>query len=122
MDKEFFESYYKTYNSEDPQALSEFYHDDVVLRFAQGEQNGKEALLVTYRFITSMLKDQMTPKNIIIQGEQAAIEIHDRFEAKQDIDDFMGQKLAKGDTLELSVCGIYKVEDNRIKEITIYTK
>ena len=122
MDKKFFESYYRAYNREDPQALSEFYHDDVVLRFAQGEQNGKEALLGTYRFITSMLKDQMTPKNIIIQGEQAAIEIQDRFVAKQDINDFMGQKLAKGDTLELSVCGIYKVEDNRIKEITIYTK
>jgi len=69
-----------------------------------------------------MLKDQMTSKNIIIQGEQAAIEIHDRFEAKQDIDDFMGQKFAKGDTFELSVCGVYKVEENRIKELTIYQK
>ena len=122
MDKEFIESYYKTYNSEDPQKLAEFYHEDVVIRSAQGEQTGKEALLGTYRYIISMFKDQMTPKNILVEGVQAAIEIQDRFEAKQGVDDFLGQKFSKGDTLELNLCGIYKVEGTRIKEITIYQK
>ena len=122
MDKKFFESYYETYNNEDPKKLAEFYHEDVVIRSAQGEQTGKETLLGTYRYIISMFKDQMTQKNIIIEGGQAAIEIHDRFEAKQDVDDFLGQTFSKGDTLELNLCGIYKVEAARIKEITIYQK
>jgi hypothetical protein len=122
MEKEFFESYYRTYNSEDPQALSEFYHEDVVIRSAQGEQTGKETMVGTYKYIISKFTDQMTPKNIIIQGDQAAIEIHDRFEAKEDVDDFLGQKFAKGDTFELNLCAVYKVEGNKIKDITIYTK
>ncbi len=122
MDKEFFESYYETYNREDPEALSEFYHEDVVIRSSQMEQTGKDAMMGTYQYIISILKDQMTPKNIIVQGDQAAVEIHDRFEAKEDIDDFLGQKLAKGDTMELTLCGIYKVEGDKIKEITIYQK
>ena len=122
MDKTFFESYYKTYNSEDPKSLSEFYHEDVVIRSAQGEQTGKESLLNTYQYIISMLKDRMTPENIIIEGDQAAIEIHDRFEAKKDIDDFLGQKFSKGDALDLNLCGVYTVEGNKIKKITIYQK
>jgi len=122
MNKEFFESYYETYNREDPEALSEFYHEDVVIRSSQMEQTGKDAMLGTYRYIISILRDQMTPKNIIVQGDHAAVEIHDRFEAKEDIDDFLGQKFSKGDTLELSLCGIYRVEGNRIKDITIYQK
>ena len=122
MDKKFFEAYYKTYNTEDPEALSKFYHEDVVIRSAKMEQTGKEALLVTYRYIISMLKDQMTPINIIIEGNQAAVEIHDRFEAKQDIDDFLEKKFSKGDILELNFCGIYKVEGDKIKEVTIYQK
>ena len=36
MDRKFFETYYETYNREDPEALSEFYHQDVVMRTAQG--------------------------------------------------------------------------------------
>ncbi len=122
MDKEFFESYYETYNREDPEALSQFYHEDVVIRSAQMVQTGKEAMLGTYQYIISILRDQMTPKNIILEGDQAAVEIHDRFEAKQDIDDFLGQKFSKGDTMELNLCGIYKVEGNKIKEITIYQR
>jgi len=122
MGKEFFESYYETYNREDPEALSEFYHQDVVIRSAQGEQKGKETLLGTYQYIISQFRDQMTPKNIIVEGDQAAIEIHDRFEAKQDVDDFLGQKFSQGDSFELNLCGVYKVEGNRIKEITIYRK
>ena len=122
MDKEFFESYYKTYNSEDPQALGEFYHEDVVIRSAQGEQKGKEVMLGTYEYIISKFIDRMTPKNMIIQGDQAAIEIYDRFEAKKEVDDFLGQKFSKVDTFELNLCGVYKVEGNKIKEITIYQK
>lgn len=122
MDKKFFESYYRAYNREDLQALSEFYHEDVVFRFGQGEYHGKEAFLNSLRDVFSNLKDRLSPRNIIIQGDQAAIEIHDRLEVKQDNDNFQGQKLTKGDKFELSVCAIYKVEGNLIKEITAYQK
>jgi hypothetical protein len=122
MDKNFFESYYEAYNSEDPEALSEFYHEDVVIRTAHGDQIGKESLLGTYQYIISKFRDQMTPVNIILENDQAAIEIHDHFEAKQDVDDFLGQSFSKGDSLELNLCGIYKMEGNKIKQITLYQK
>jgi len=37
----------------------------------------------------------MPPKNILAEGGQASIEFHDRFEAKQDVDNFLGQKFSK---------------------------
>ena len=119
MDKAFIESYYRTYNSEDPESLSRFYHDDVELISSQGVQAGVESILATYRYLISVFHDQMTPQKITISGNRAVVEIVDRFEAKQSINDFMGMKLSQGDCFELNLRATYEVEGAKFKTITI---
>lgn len=119
MDKAFMESYYTTYNSEDPAALRAFYADNVVLVSAQGEMNGAAAILDTYRYLTSQFSDQMTPTRIDVDGNRAVVEIVDVFTAKCDIDDFMGVALRKGEVLELKLRGTYTAENGRFVRIVI---
>ena len=122
MDKAFFENYYETYNSEDPDALGAFYADDVVLTSAQGEQHGADAIIATYRYLIGQFEDRMTPDTILIDGHRAAIEITDVFTARNDVEDFMGTSLKKGEQLVLKLCGVYTVENNKIKTATIYAR
>lgn len=119
LDKNFIEAYYSTYNSEDPAALRTFYADDVVLVSAQGELRGPDAILETYRFITSQFFDHMTPTRIDIDGNRAVVEIADVFTAKVDVADFMGTTLRKGEKLELLLRGTYTVENGRFARIVI---
>lgn len=119
LDKTFIKSYYSTYNSEDAAALRSFYADDVVLVSAQGELRGADAILETYRFLTGQFVDHMTPTQIDIDGPQAVVEITDVFTAKQDVADFMGVALRKGETLELRLRGTYTVENSKFVRIVI---
>ncbi|WP_101756848.1 nuclear transport factor 2 family protein [Oceanicoccus sp. KOV_DT_Chl] len=119
MNTEFVEAYYQTYNSEDPVALSQFYHDDVELSSSQGTQVGVDSILDTYRYLISIFNDQMTPEKITIKGDQVEVMISDRFTAKVNVDDFMGMALAAGDSFTLKLRGIYTVVDEKFKTIVI---
>ncbi|MFT5033086.1 MAG: ketosteroid isomerase-like protein [Bermanella sp.] len=122
LNRDFFEAYYRSYNSEDPDALKEFYADDLVLVSAQGEQHGIDAMLATYRYLIENFKDRMTPESIIIDGDTAAIEITDVFTAKKTIADFMGAALKTGEQLTLRLCAVYRVSNNKITHATIYAR
>lgn len=125
MSVQLMQDYYKSYNSEDAVALRRFYHDDVVLVSAQGEQNGADAMIATYQYLTDLFYDQMTPTSITLLSDDGAgnvtaeIKITDVFTAKKDVDDFMGQKLAVGEKFELQLLGTYNIEAGRFKRITI---
>lgn len=122
MDRDFFTRYYEAYNSEDPARLTPFYAGDVRLLSAQGEIRGRDAVLDTYRGIIGQFVDRMCPRNIVVDGDQAAVEIIDRFEARTDVDDFLGRRFTRGDSFELKLCGIYRVEDEQITGITLYQR
>lgn len=119
LDKAFIETYYSTYNSEDPVALRRFYADDVVLVSAQGELRGADAILETYAFLTAQFFDHMTPTRIEIDGSRAVVDIADVFTAKRDVADFMGVALQEGEKLELLLRGTYTVEGDRFVRIEI---
>ena len=121
LDRDFFVRYYDTYASEDADALGAFYADDVRLTSGQGVIQGKEQLLGTYRAITSLFHDRMTPDSILVDGDRAAIEITDRFEAKQAVPEFLGRSFAKGETFTMRICGVYRVGNGKIREVTIYS-
>lgn len=122
LTRAFFENYYLTYNSENPQALEALYADDVVFTSAQGTSHGRDAILQTYRYLIASFEDRMTPDSILIDGDHAAVEITDVFTAREDVPDFMGVSLKKGEKLTLNLCGIYTVKDNRITQATIYAR
>ncbi len=125
MSVELMQAYYKTYNSEDSAALRKFYHEDVVLTSAQGEQNGADAIIGTYQYLIDLFHDQMTPTSIDIISDDgtgkitAQVKITDCFTAKKPVDDFMGQSLAIGESFELKLQGTYEIEGGRFKRIAI---
>ncbi|WP_279244144.1 nuclear transport factor 2 family protein [Candidatus Litorirhabdus singularis] len=113
------QSYYDTYNSENPDALARYYASDVVFETAQGTTLGVAPILETYRYLISVFHDKMTPDSITINGDTAIVQISDRFEAKQALDDFMGQSFAPGDTLMLKLRGTYQCRDGQFSHIRI---
>lgn len=119
MSEAFFRGYYEAYNSADETKLAPFLADDVLLISAQGKQRGKEAYLATYRQIISAFSDQMTPEEIAVDGDTATVRITDRFVAKADVPDFLGQSFAKGQGFTLKLIGNYQVRDGRIARIEI---
>ena len=122
LNRIFFEDYYRCYNSESPDELRRFYHPDVQLSSPQGTQNGADALIATYTQLIGLFHDQMSAENILIDGNQAAVEILDSFTAKVDIEDFMGQPMKAGDNFILPLCAVYKVENGQILTASIYRR
>jgi len=114
-----FEAYYRTYNSEDPDALAEFYADDVVMISAAGETHGVDAILDTYRYLTANFDDRMTPESITIDGDTAEIQIVDHFRAKQPVEAFFGRRFSPGDEMTLRLTGTYTVRDGRFSRVEI---
>ena len=119
MDKAFIERYYRTYTSEDAEALRAFYADDVVMVSAAGETRGPEAILETYRYLISVFHDQMTPDKIEISGDIAVVDITDSFEANTEVEDFLGQQFKAGDSMTLKLRGTYLVVDKQFQHISI---
>ena len=119
MSKELMESYYQTYNSENPDKLREFYCEDEALTSGQGAQDRVQSLIEMYNYLTSVFSDQMTPQSIEVDGNIAVVDILDKFQAKTDIEDFMGMSLSKGDKFELRIKGTYEIVDGKFKNILI---
>jgi predicted ester cyclase len=119
MNEAFMRGYYEAYNSEDPERLSAFLADEVVLVSAQGEQHGKATYLATYAGILSDFTDQMTPTEIAVSGDNAAVKITDRFTARHDVADFLGQSFKAGADFTLKLEARYRVVDGKIARIEV---
>jgi ketosteroid isomerase-like protein len=119
MNEAFMRGYYEAYNSEDPDRLGAFLADDVVLISAQGEQHGKAAYLKTYSGIIADFRDQMTPTEIMVGGDGATVKITDRFTARHDVADFLGQSFKAGGGFTLKLEGRYRVMDGKIARIEV---
>jgi ketosteroid isomerase-like protein len=119
MDESFFRAYYQAYNTADPARLRPFLADGVVLESAAGVQEGAEAYLGTYQWITGRFIDEMTPTRIELTGDGAVVHIHDRFTAKADVPEFLGRSFRTGEVMEMDIVGTYRVRDGRITHISI---
>lgn len=119
MNEDLMRRYYATYNREDPEALSAFYHPDCTLTSAQGVLHGRDAILDTYRHLIGIFEDRMTPLRISVEGDTAEVDIVDRFTAREDVADFMGHSLAAGESFELRLTGRYRSENGQFQDIHI---
>ena len=112
-------AYYAAYNALDAEALSQLLSPDVELISAAGAQHGRDAYLATYRYMTDLFTDVMTPESITVDGDTTTVTIHDRLTAKADIADFMGQSLKADNELILHLRGEYTVIDGQISRIAL---
>ena len=119
LNEKFMRSYYSTYNSEDADALAEFYHADVELVTEEGARHGAENLLATYRGLIAQFHDNMTPLHISIQENTATVEILARFTAKQPVADFFGFAMLPGESIDLRLRGSYEFMDGKFTRVRI---
>jgi ketosteroid isomerase-like protein len=120
MNSDHMESYYRTYNTEDSEALSAFYHEAVELTSPAGVLRGRDEVLSMYRHLTATFDDKMTPLDIQIHGYTAVVKILDRLTAKLDVEDFLGMPVAAGECVELQLTGTYVFDKaGRFTHITI---
>lgn len=112
-------SYYAAYNAVDAETLKAILAPDVTLVSAMGTQAGRDAYLATYAFMTGNFIDQMHPGSIEVAGEVATVRIRNELTARNDIPDFMGQRIAKGQQIVLDLVGTYTLADGRIARIEI---
>ena len=119
MSETLMRQYYETYNSEDPEALGQFYHVDCELHSAQGVMRGREEILATYRYLVSAFVDRMEPTRIECDGDTARVEITDCLTARSPVEDFLGASLAAGETLTLELRGTYQIDNGQFRHILI---
>lgn len=112
-------SYYAAYNAVDAATLSDALDPQVVLVSAMGEQVGREAYLATYAFMTGHFVDQMEPQSISVTGNVAEVRIRNMLTARNDVPDFLGQPVAKGQEIVLDLAGRYTVSAGKIARIEI---
>lgn len=112
-------SYYSAYNAVDAEALQALLSPDVELVSALGTQAGRDAYLATYGFMTGNFVDQMEPQDIQVSGNVAKVRIRNALTARNDIPDFMGQAISKGQQIVLDLVGTYTVSDGQISRIEI---
>ena len=115
-------AYYRAYNSADPAELGDFYADDVELTGGGQTTSGKPAVLAQIAGLLAAFEDRMTPVRILAaaDGGSAMVEIEDRLTARFDIPDFLGRAVKAGETVTLSLCGVYDLVDGRIRRARIF--
>ena len=91
----------------------------VMLVSAMGEQRGRDAYLATYAFMTGAFIDRMHPESIDIADNVATVRIRNELTARQDIPEFMGQPVAKGQQIVLNLVGTYTIVNGTITRIEI---
>ena len=112
-------SYYTAYNAVDAEALRALLAPNVALVSALGTQEGRDAYLATYAFMTGNFIDQMHPQSIKVAGNVATVRIRNDLTARNDIPDFMGQPIARGQQIVLDLVGKYTIAGGRISRIEI---
>ncbi len=121
MNKERMKAYYETYNRSVDEALSTFYTDDAVFEYQDLKLNGKEEIVNHFAGLQQAVKEVMTPTNILIDGDKAAVEVENIFEAKIDIPDFLGRSLKAGESFAGKFSGFYDTRGDQICHIRLYT-
>jgi len=121
MNKERMKAYYETYNRSVDEALSTFYTDDAVFEYQDLKLDGKEAILNHFAALQHAVKEEMTPTNILVDGDKAAVEVENIFEAKVHIPDFLGRSLKAGESFKGKFSGFYETRGDQICHIRLYT-
>ena len=121
MNKERMTAYYETYNQSVDEALTTFYTDDVVFEYQDLKLTGKQAVLEHFAGLQQAFKEIMVPKNILVDGDKAAVEVENKFEAKIDIPDFLGKSFKAGESFTGRFSGFYETRGDKICHVRLYT-
>ncbi len=116
------EAYYKDFNaSNSGEVLSVYYSDDIIFEYKDDKPSGKEAVISYLDGQWQAVKETLTPFNIVVDGDRAAVELDDRLEAKIDLPDFLGRSLKAGEFMNTKFCLCYDFRKGKICHIRVYS-
>jgi hypothetical protein len=120
--KNVIEAYYKDFNaSNSGDVISAYYSDDVIFEY-QGEKVIGITNVINYLDgAWQAVKETLTPLNIVVDGNNAAVEVDDRIEAKIDLPEFLGRSFKTGDSINAKFSLFYDFREGKICHIRIYS-
>ena len=122
MTKQKMMEYFDIYNTADYERVASlFYTEDVVFKFPADTFEGKENLLNFLKAVhPEGVKEIMRPTNMLMDGDNEAVEIDVEFTFGIDLPDFPLGPAKKGDILQNKIGAFYKIKGGKIVYITIY--
>ncbi len=120
--KNLIQAYYKDFNATNSgDVLSAYYSDDVVFEYQDEKVSGRDAVIGRLDEAWQTFKETLTPINIVVDGDKAAVEVDDVIEAKIDIPEFLGRSFKAGESVNVKFSIFYDIRDGKICHIRIYS-
>jgi ketosteroid isomerase-like protein len=126
MTRERMQAYFDSFNTEGAtKTFNEYYTDDIVFKTPWGKEfSGRQNVLDYMNNVAhykDKIKETMTAKTILIDGEGVAVEIETVMEAFEDVPDFhMGGSFKKGDKVKWVLSAFYTIRNGKISSVHIY--
>jgi len=120
--KNVIEAYYKDFNaSNSGEVISAYYSDDVIFEYQGEKVIGIKNVINYLDGAWQAVKETLTPLNIVVDGNKAAVEVDDRIEAKIELPDFLGRSFKAGDSIDTKFSLFYDFREGKICHIRIYS-
>ena len=119
--KSLIETYYREFNATNSgKVVANYYSDDVIFEFKDAKVSGKAEVIGYLDQAWQAVKETLTPFNIVVDGDRAAVEVDDKMEARIDLPDFFGWQLKAGESFNTKFAIFYDFQDGKICRIRIY--
>ena len=113
--------YYAAYNRGDEGVMRALLAPTVTIVPADGaeEKAGVEPYLAAWRRSRALFEDTMEPQAMAQHGDLVTVDLRNRLTARQDVADFFGMAVRRGETLDLRLVARYTIRHGRIAAIRI---
>ena len=123
MSKENMIQYFETYSRDWEEAALTYFTEDIVFENILGEEySGRENLINFWKkvHVGKVVKENVTPVRILIDGDDVAAELLIEFYASEDVPNHIVAPLKKGEKLKLRFSAFYRIRDGKIAHVTVY--
>lgn len=126
MTKEKMMEYFESFNKEgDEKTFKKYYTEDAVFKTPWGRTFSGVNNIIKYMeeeaHYYGKIKETLHPGNILIDGDDVAVELKTEFHALEDIPKFhLGPSFKKGDKIQWILSAFYKIRDGKIAHVQIY--
>ena len=118
LSAEAFATYIDAFNRDDVATFGEFYAPDVTLVIAgKHELVGRQSIIEFYKLVKAQTPRTIQVNRVISTPEAVAAELQSEFTALQDLPEFIGGPMKKGDRLFINTVVLYDVRDGRFNRI-----
>jgi len=118
LSKEAFATYIDAFNRNDVTTFSEFYAPDVTLVIAgKHELVGRQSIIEFYKLVKAQTPRMIQVNRLISTPEAVAAELQSEFTALEDLPEFIGGPMKKGDRLFINTVVLYDMRDGRFNRI-----